>query len=226
MPQMSTQYEDHVKYTASEPIIGFCGCMANSASGASSLKQLNCFGVIGATCEVSLNSTSPTPAHLSAAHILSLEDMPLGGVRDHGEHRSRLKLTNHFRSIQASVLKQTSEFRRMGQVTGLLFRSENDEGYPELIGQWTGPGETYHLEEGEQILGLEIFEIKPRYRIPSRQGLLQVDGITVVTNQRRISWNRRTASGFVVEMTTEQKGPSVREISWDFNAIFDRVKCN
>ncbi|PVH75964.1 hypothetical protein DL98DRAFT_373857, partial [Cadophora sp. DSE1049] len=226
MPQKLTQYGDYIRYTASRSLTGFCGCMAISAAGASSLKQLNCFGVIGATSDISIRSASSTPANLLITNTPSLGDMPLGGVRDHGEHRSRLKITNRFCSIQASVLKQPSEYRRMGQVTGLLLRSENEdgEGYPELIGQWTNPGEIYHLEEGERILALEISELKPRYRIPNRQGLSQVDGISVVTNQRRISWNRSTVSAFVVETTEEQKGPMVEEIFWDFNAIFDRVK--
>ncbi|KAH6719313.1 hypothetical protein BKA61DRAFT_597333 [Leptodontidium sp. MPI-SDFR-AT-0119] len=228
MPQMSTQHGAHIKYTASGSFTGFCGCITNSAGGASSLKQLNCFGVIGATSEISFQPSPSAPANRSIASVPLSRELPLGGIRDHGEHRSRLKITKRVCSIQASVLKQPSEYRRMGQVTGLLFRFENEDGKgcPELIGQWTNPGEICHLEEGEQILSLDISEMKPRCRIPSRQGLLQVGGMTVVTDRRRISWNRSTESGFVVELTAEQKGPMIREISWEFNAIFDRVKYN
>ena len=228
MPQMSSEYKDHVRYTASKSIVGFCGCMASPASGASSLRQLNCFGVIGLTCEISLTATLSPLANLSSASVPVSREVPLGGIWDHGEHISRLEITKRIFSIQASVLKQPSEYRRMGQVTGLLFRFENEDGkaYPELIGQWTNPGQIYRFKEGEKILSLDVSEMKPSIKIPSRQGLSQVDGMTVVTNQHRISWNRSTESGFVVELTAEQKGPMMSRISWEFNAIFDRVKHN
>lgn len=115
--------------------------------------------------------------------------MPIGVIRNLGEHRSRLLLEKKYQSVQASINAVMSKYRRAGQVPGLLFHSNDDKSYPYLLGQWTGAGGTYDLEEGEQILVLEATMCNPRCRLPEPPGRSQAEGITVVTNQRRISWN-------------------------------------
>ncbi|KAF4637138.1 hypothetical protein G7Y89_g928 [Cudoniella acicularis] len=227
------QFQDHskllvecVSYTAPKGgyLSGFCGCFTNSPS--SSSKQLNCFGVVGAATEIPLN-----PMCLSIENCTqhgegrSRREMPLGGLWDHGEQRSCLFFAKQFSSIQASVNMTESKYRRVGQVTGLLFHS-SDEGYPDLLGQWTGAGETYYFEVGERILDLSVATIKPKEKILIRAQLSQVEGITVVTNRKKITWSR-TAPRFKVEfIITNQWRQKISEVSWDFNAIFDRVKCN
>ncbi len=204
---------------------GFCGCFTKLPSSTS--KQLNCFGVVGAATEISLN-----PMCLSIENCTqrgegrSPREMPLGGLRNHGEQRSCLFFAKHFSSIQASVSMTESKYRRVGQVTGLLFHS-SDKSYPDLLGQWTGTGETYYFEAGEQILDLSVATIKPKENISIRAQLSQVEGVTVVTNRKKITWNRTIAPRFEVEfIITNQWIQKISEVSWDFNAIFDRVKCS
>src|SRR3954453_18202469 len=111
--------------------------------------------------------------------------MPLGAFKTHGEHRSCLELGKKYRSVQVSINPITStKYRRAGQVTGLLFRSGDSR--PKLLGQWTGAGNTCVLEEDEQILALEFTTCKPR--LVARPGLSQVEGVTLVTNLKRVDW--------------------------------------
>jgi hypothetical protein len=152
--------------------------------------------------------------------------MPLGGIRNHGQHQSRILLRKKYQSVQASINPVISRYRRAGQVTGLLFRSSNDRSHPDLLGQWTGAGATYDLNEGEQIVDLEITTIKPICKQRERPGLSQVKAITVVTNCRRIGWGPRTPGVCGPELVDmDQCKHIITEAVWDFNAIFDRVLC-
>jgi hypothetical protein len=152
--------------------------------------------------------------------------MPLGGIRNHGEHHSRLLLQKKYQSIQASINPIASKYRRAGQVTGLIFRSRDDISHPDLLGQWTGSGETYYLDEGEQILDLEVTMTTPRRKLPARPGLSQVEHICLVTNLRRISWDLGTIQICNEELfEMDQSKHGITEVLWDFNAIFDRVQC-
>ncbi len=144
--------------------------------------------------------------------------MPLGGIKNHGEHRSCLRLEKEYQSIQVSINPTTSKYRRAGQVTGLLFRSSHDK--RDLLGQWMGAGDTCVLEEDEQILALEITTRK--LRLLARPGLSQVEGITLVTNLKRVDWGPSGPRETVGKGHSQQR---LVEITWDFNAIFDRLRC-
>ncbi|RDL40331.1 uncharacterized protein BP5553_00310 [Venustampulla echinocandica] len=214
-----------VKYEALHDgdITGFCGCFVGSS------KQLNCFGVIPEIMAVSSKSAwVPPKVYASISPSKSqLPDMPLGDIRNHGQHQSRILLGKKYQSVQASINPVESNYRRAGQVTGLLFRTTADQSHPELLGQWTGAGDTYYLNEGEQIVDLEVTTAKPIRKQMSRRRLSQVKNITIVTNQRRVKWDLAGTliwgGGCVVDMN--QGTHSVTEILWEFNAMFDRVQC-
>jgi hypothetical protein len=145
--------------------------------------------------------------------------MPLGGIKNHGEHRSWLQLKRRYRSVQVSINPATStKHRRANQVTGLLFRS--GDGRPDLLGQWTGAGDTCVLEEDEQILALEFTTRKPG--LAARPGLSQVEGISLVTNLKRVNWGPSRPRELAGKGHSQQR---IVEITWDFNAIFDRPRC-
>ena len=144
--------------------------------------------------------------------------MPLGGIRKHGEFKCRLLLDRRYQSVQASVNTVLTKYRRAGQVTGLLFRSENSS-YPELLGQLTGTGETYDLEEDEWIIDLRVTTTKPLCNPMVRPGLSQIEGITIVTNRKRIECGLG-----IVQVCNISDTQRISEITWDFNAIFDRVR--
>jgi hypothetical protein len=156
---------------------------------------------------------------VAASHSESrLQEMPLGGIKNHGEHQSWLQLKRKYRSVQVSINPVTLRYRRAGQVTGLLFRSGHDR--PDLLGQWTGAGDTCVLEEDEQILALEFTMCKPG--LVARPGLSQVQGVTLVTNLKRVDWGPSRPRELVGKSHCQQR---MIEITWDFNAIFDRLCC-
>ncbi|CZR64879.1 uncharacterized protein PAC_14779 [Phialocephala subalpina] len=158
---------EYVDYTASTggSVAGFCGCYMSSQ--ATSSKQLQCFGVIGMGTQISSSSVSISSKLLEEKRP-SLQEMPFSGIRNHREQNSQLFLAGQYAAVQALVNTTESKYRRMGQVTGLLFYSSNDEGHPNLLGQWTGAGEVYRLEKG---LGLDVTTISPTCRIPTRPRL-------------------------------------------------------
>src|ERR1700710_2655539 len=115
------------------------------------------------TMAISSKSTWSPPVNQNNVPISKplLPVMPLGGFKNHGQYQSRLRFRKRYQSVQASVNPIASKHRRAGQVTGLLLRSSDDQGYPDLPGQYTGPGNSYDLEEGEQIVDLEFTMVKP-----------------------------------------------------------------
>ena len=115
--------------------------------------------------------------------------MPLGGIRNHGQYLSRIIIGKKYKSVQASFNPATSKYRRAGQVTGLLFRSSDDPGHPDLLGQWIGTGTAYDFEEDERITDLEFSTAAPICKQRARPGLSQIQGITIVTNRRRLEWS-------------------------------------
>ncbi len=149
-------------------------------------------------------------------------EMPLGGIRNHGEYRSHLRLKK-YQSIQASINPVASRYRRAGQVTGLLFRSSGDKDYPDLLGQYSGTGASFDLGEGEHIVDLKVTTIKPIRQERFQIGLSQVDGVIVITNRRRICWNATIAGACEREMAGLDH--EIREATWEFSAMYDRVKC-
>jgi hypothetical protein len=108
----------------------------------------------------------------------------------HGEFRSQITLDKHYDSVQASVELVGAEFREQGQITGLLFRSSSSD-YPELIGQWIGPGEEYHLAANESILGVNITTWRGPSNTPRRASwMYQVKGIALTTSRRTLLWGQ------------------------------------
>lgn len=150
-------------------------------------------------------------------------EMPLGGFRNHGCHRTRILLGKKYRSVQASISHVASRYRRVGQVTGLLFRSSDNPDHPDLLGQWTGPGALYEFDEGERILGLDFTTIKPIQKQRTRSGLSQVAGIAISTNRKKMHWSQEFNGQEILDVT--QCKQSITEVSWEFNAMFDRVRC-
>ena len=138
--------------------------------------------------------------------------------------RSHLLFEKRHHSVQASINPTDSNYRRAGQVTGLLFRSFDDIAHPDLIGQWTGAGPVYNFDEAERILDLVVMTTaKPRRKVMVRSALSQVVSIMVVTNARKIHLGPRTAD--VCDQLMSRSENSIREVFWDFNAMFDRLRC-
>ena len=153
--------------------------------------------------------------------------MPLGGIRNHGQYQSRILLGKKYQSVEASINPAISKYRRAGQVTGLLFRSSDDPSHPDVLGQWTGAGTVYNLNEGEQIMDLEVTTAEPLCKQKARSGLSQVEGVTIVTNRRRIKWNPGTTGVWELDPpSVDQCKKNITEVLWEFNAIFDRVLRN
>jgi hypothetical protein len=151
--------------------------------------------------------------------------MPLS-IGSHGKYKAQVQLTEKYRSIQAAINPVGSKYRRAGQVTGLLFRSNNDASHPDLLGQWTTAGSTYYLSEGEQIVDLKPTTVKPLERQIARLALSQVNGITIITNYKKITWNLNTVGLFLEEHIEESHFKrTIIEVCWEFNAIFDRIIC-
>jgi len=92
-----------------------------------------------------------------------------------------------------------------------------------LLGQWTGAGATYDLDESEWIVDLVVTTTKPICNPAARSGLSQVEGIIIVTNRRRMEWGPGTAQ-VCNTSATDWCERRISEITWDFNAIFDRVQ--
>ncbi|KAL5330349.1 hypothetical protein ACEPPN_003876 [Leptodophora sp. 'Broadleaf-Isolate-01'] len=203
-----------IDYVASKSgyIAGLCGCFAD--------EQLNCLGVIATTTALISQSLWLAPHNPAVeSHLESrLPEMPLGGIKNHGEHRTCVQLNKKYWSVQVSINPVTStKHRRAGQVTGLLFRSS--DGRSGLLGQCTGAGDTYVLEENEQILALEFTTRKPK--LLARPGLLQVEGTTLITNLKRVNWGLRRPRELAGKGHSQQQMVQVR---WDFSAIFDRYR--
>ena len=119
-----------------------------------------------------------------------------------------------------------TKYQYTKQVTGLLFCSSNDKNHPDLLGQWIGASKSCDLEEGEQIVDLVVITTKPTFKSTACSGLSQVEGITVVTNRRRINWGSgavQVCGGGLIDVGRSEHRLS--EVVWEFNAIFDRVRC-
>ena len=149
--------------------------------------------------------------------------MPLGGIRNHGVCRSHLPFEKRYRSVQASLNPVDSNYRSAGQVTGLLFHPIDDPAHPDLLGQWTGAGPVYNFDEAERILDLAVMTAKPRRKVMERSALSQVASIIVVTNKRRIHLGPQTAD--VCDQLISRSKHEIIEVLWDFNAMFDRLRC-
>ncbi|RFU34762.1 hypothetical protein B7463_g1519, partial [Scytalidium lignicola] len=220
-PQLNSPVSlERVDYTVSDNghIVGFCGCFVDS------LRQLNCFGILATTTVSSFISPWVPPDPPAQLYKGPLRDISLACIGSHGVYRSRISLEKNYSSIQASISLVASKYRRVGQVTGVFFRSNHDISHPDLLGQWTGEGEIYHFKEGEQILDLEVTMIKPACKLPPRAGLKQVKEVTIVTNQRKVSWGQDTMQIHDRDLIdTSQDEDRISEILWEFNAIFDRV---
>jgi len=149
----------------------------------------------------------------------------LDSIKNHGIQRSHLLLLKRYHSVQALVTSVTSKYRGVGQVIGLVFRSEAHERHPDLLGQWGGTGEAYELGADEQILDLEFTTIKSRCKRIVRPGLSQVESLTILTNLRRIRWGPSTSLLDKQEGKGLKKGTiRIREIFWHFNAISDKIQ--
>ncbi|TGO35276.1 hypothetical protein BHYA_0164g00200 [Botrytis hyacinthi] len=179
-PMKSGVYFDCVEYSALDNgcIVGLCGCFIKSE------QQLNCFGVISSTTVASLELIWVSSADRDGFGYLSREET-LGGSENHGEFGRRLLLDKRLQSIQVSKTTVSTRYCHPKQVTGLLFLSV-DSSYPELLGQLTEMGETYHFKIDEWIIDSEIITIKPFVFAGWNHRLSQVKRIIIVTNQRRI----------------------------------------
>lgn len=154
-------------------------------------------------------------------------EMRLGGNRAHGEHQSCVFFTKRYRSVQVLLNPAGLKYRWAGHVAGLLFRPSDDTAYPSLLGQWTGAnGPTYDLHEDETILDLVVTTTRPRGRIRWRPSLSQVVDITLITNLREIHLGLETTRPGEQEAMGMPHGKhGVIGARWEFNALFDRVRC-
>jgi len=176
-------------------------------------QQLNCFGVIPTTT-IALSKSIWSPKNRD------IELPEMFHIKNHRKFKCRLLLHRRLQSVQISVNTVLTKYRRVGQVTGLLFRSGNSS-YPELLGQLTGIGKTYDLDKDEWIIDLKVTTTKPlcRQAVELRPRLSQVEGIAIVTNRRRIEWD----SEIPVDHISDTDLQKVSEITWEFNTIWDRV---
>ncbi|KAM0311465.1 hypothetical protein ACHAO8_007169 [Botrytis cinerea] len=218
-PMKSGVSFDCVEYSTLENgyIVGFCGCFVKSE------QQLNCFGIISSTnVAASSKSIWVSPVDRDGFEALSLEET-LGGIGVHGEFGRRLLLDKRLQSIRVSKTTVPTRYCHAEQVTGLLFLSV-DSSYPELLGQLTEMGETYHFEVNEWIMDLEIITIKPFTFNGWRHGPAQVKRIIIVTNQRRIELGPEIVQTVHDISNTQLHKRRVSEITWEFNAMYDRVR--
>ncbi|EMR85594.1 hypothetical protein BcDW1_5834 [Botrytis cinerea BcDW1] len=186
-------------------------------------QQLNCFGIISSTnVAASSKSIWVSPVDRDGFEALSLEET-LGGIGVHGEFGRRLLLDKRLQSIRVSKTTAPTRYCHAEQVTGLLFLSV-DSSYPELLGQLTEMGETYHFEVNEWIMDLEIITIKPFTFNGWRHGPAQVKRIIIVTNQRRIELGPEIVQTVHDISNTQLHKRRVSEITWEFNAMYDRVR--
>lgn len=187
--------------------------------------QLNCLGVFASTPVAPLELERQT-FHASKPLDDNVEG-PLGGFWSHGEHQSRVLFTKRYRSVQASLYLADLEYRSAGHVAGLLFRLSDDTAYPDLLGQWTDTsGPIYSFYENETILDLSVTTTRPRRLILSRPALSQVVDITLRTNLRKICLGQETIAPVEQEIIgMSHSKHRVIGARWDFNAIFDRVRC-
>lgn len=142
----------------------------------------------------------------------------------HGDITRRLKLDGKIRAVQVSVNTVPTRYRRAGQATGLLLHAA-DSNHPELLGQLTGAGETYELEEDEWIADLKVTTTEPDNVIVAHEELSQIEGLIIFTNQRRIEWGR---GPMIIQSCcngadTDFHKRKLLEVTWNFNAIYDCV---
>jgi hypothetical protein len=149
---------------------------------------------------------------------------------------SYIKFDKHFDSVQASVDSLGEGLRERGQITGLLFRAGS--GYPNLIGQWVEPGESYSLAADEEILELK-FTTRHHFNILSSRCdiLSQNNGLTLVTSRRSLSWGQGCEvldyageRKLVNTIHSLQNGISQLKrifkasVTWNFNSMYDEIK--
>jgi hypothetical protein len=93
-----------------------------------------------------------------------------------------------------------------------------------LLGQWTRNGKRYELENSEEITGIRVTTIKPLYSRLTRPGLSQVSCVFLYINQRVLEFD--TPGDEYARSDAEKAsdcGGQPREVTWEYNAIFDRV---
>ena len=93
--------------------------------------------------------------------------------------------------------------------------------HPDLLGQCTGAGPIYELDETEQILNLIVKTTKPRRKVMARPPLSQIVSITIVTNARIIHLGPGAADASDQSLMPRRK---VVEVFWEFNAMFDWLR--
>ncbi|KAF7853295.1 uncharacterized protein EAF02_011949 [Botrytis sinoallii] len=101
-----------------------------------------------------------------------------------------------------------------------------DGSYPELLGQLTEMGQTYHFEVDEWIIDLEIITIKSCVFAGWSHELSQVKKITIAKNQRRMELRPEIVQIAYDVSNTQLHKRRVSEITWEFNAMYDRVQWN
>ena len=153
--------------------------------------------------------------------------MPLGGIRSHGEVKHKLQLGRRFKSIQASINSVSTKYRAERQVTGLIFQAEADR-YPELLGQLTGLGTIFTFEEDEWLVDFGITTTRPLdWRLCRvRPTLSQVKELTIITNLRSFTWPSQISQSLQNIPAVGLDNRRLSEITWEFNAIYDRVIWN
>jgi hypothetical protein len=80
------------------------------------------------------------------------------------------------------------------------------------------------LENSEKIIGIRVTIIKPLYSRLARPGLSQVNYVFLYINQRVLEFS--TPGDECVRSDAEKAsdcGGQPREVTWEYNTIFDRV---
>jgi hypothetical protein len=120
----------------------------------------------------------------------------------HGEFRSQIMLNKHYDSVQASVESVGVEFRKDGQITGLLFRPSGSN-YPDLIGQWINMGEKYNLAANESILDVNFTKCRGPETVPRNYiWEWQVKDLALIASHRILPWGQGDRS---VDITKKRK---------------------
>ncbi|KAM3067222.1 hypothetical protein ACMFMF_009721 [Clarireedia jacksonii] len=181
-----------------------------------SSSRLHCFGVLPATTVVSSSSPFIMATRFFFQTPFEYQSYTRGG------YLTSISPKKRYQSVQVSIDPSTSlYYSRAGQVTGLLFRSANDLGHPDVLGQWTGADPTYVFEENEEITG---FETILRENVGSQ--CVPIAGITMVTSCRQIKWGGKVAGENILELSpiSQYNGKSkIETVFWEFNADFVRI---
>ncbi|TEY48015.1 hypothetical protein BOTCAL_0299g00100 [Botryotinia calthae] len=186
-------------------------------------RQLNCFGIISSTTVTTSSKTMWfIPADRDGFEDLYLDEI-LGGAEAHDEFGRRLLLDKRLQSIRVSKTTVPTRYCHAEQVTGLLFLSV-DSSHPELLGQLTELGETYHFEMNEWIMDLEIININPFTLNGWSHEPAQVERIIIITNQRMIELGPEIVQTDHDISNTQLHKRRVSEITWEFDAMYDRVR--